>query len=142
MKIAKNLLEYLDCSIKDFNHETGGILGSDKANTITEIILDKNNTNQHPCSYSPNTKYLNSVIEQWYTDNIQFLGIFHTHLGNAKALSIGDRKYITEILKSAPDKTDKVYFPIYTLPDRDLIIYSAYLKNEELIINEESVEVI
>lgn len=142
MKIAKNLLEYLDCSIKDFTHETGGILGSDKTNTITEIVLDKNNINQHPCSYSPNTEYLNSVIEQWHTDNIQFLGIFHTHFGNAKTLSLGDKEYIAEILKSAPNETKKLYFPIYTLPNRDLIIYSAYLKNEKLIINQETVEII
>lgn len=142
MKINREILVGLESKTKELKYETGGIIGSKGDGIITDIIFDFNENQSHPCSYSPNTAYLNASIEQWCKENIQFCGIFHTHFCNVKSLSCGDKKYIYEILKSMPDNVKSLYFPIYILPSRDLIPYLAYIDNNELCIKEETIEII
>lgn len=131
MQISLAMLSFLNNNISDFPPETGGILGSDSNDVITDIILDIKSNTGHCCSYSPNVDFLNSCIAEWAERNIQFVGIFHTHFAGVQTLSEADKKYIVSIMQAMPGGIDKLYFPIYVLPDRELICYVAERKLKE-----------
>lgn len=129
--IKKDILNSLNEQISNRPPESGGILGS-SGNVITEIAFDKPNNNQHPCSYCPNVEYLNSIIHKWSEQKIEFAGIFHTHFADVTTLSSGDKRYIKKILLAMPDGTECLYFPVYALPSRALIMYHACIKEDKL----------
>lgn len=143
MKIRSCLLDELHEEISAFPPETGGILGSDYTEIITEIILD---TNDHKtdfaCSYSPNIQYFNECIEKWSDSGIAFMGVFHTHFANVRSLSNPDKVYIERIMKAMPEAICKLYFPIYTLPERRITAYIADKSEEGIIIYRDEVEII
>lgn len=122
--------------------ETGGIIGSKNNEAVTDIVFDLGINKNHPCSYMPNTDYLNAAINQWEKESICFCGMFHIHFCNVKSLSLSDKRYIYEILKSMPPDVKSLYFPIFILPDEELVPYLAYIENDELCIKEELLEII
>lgn len=134
MIISQSIIDLLDKNINNYPPETGGILGSNNGKTINQIVFDKPKPSKRPCSYSPNTEMFNKVIEDWEKHNIKFCGIFHTHFANIGTLSAGDREYIKVILSAMPKRIDKLFFPIYLLPKRSLIPYSAWLEDGKLCI--------
>lgn len=140
--IKKDILEKLNNQIGDEPPEVGGILGKDKHNIITEIAFDHCTTITHPCSYYPNVNYLNGIIKKWNDNEIDFAGMFHTHFSNVETLSVGDKIYIEKILISMPVGINELYFPIYTLPNRKLILYRAYLIENKLITNKEHFDIV
>lgn len=142
LAIKKDILKKLNNQIGNEPPESGGILGYDKHSIISEIAFDKPTVVTHPCSYYPNVNYLNGIIKEWNDNGIKFAGIFHTHFLDVETLSVGDKIYIRKILSSIPVDIDKLYFPIYTLPGRKLILYSAYLIEDNLIINREHFKII
>lgn len=125
----------------DFNteHESGGILGCNFSGTISNIIFDKiANRDTCPCSYSPNTNYLNKCIADWENQGVAFAGIFHTHIGNSTVLSDGDGEYIKDIICCMPEYIDHLYFPVLSLPEKTITCYLATrTKNEITIVNDE-----
>ncbi len=138
MKIAKRMLEKFNNCISDKPPEIGGILGSHNNEFIDELVIDKPDPcTIKNCSYTPNISFLNQNIELWQSNNINFKGIFHTHYFGIKTLSCGDRKYITKIMNSLPKSITYLYFPIFVLPNRELICYKAIRENETVFIEEE-----
>lgn len=140
--IKKDIFKKLNNQIGNDPPESGGILGYDEHNIISEIAFDQPTVITHPCSYYPNVNYLNGIIKEWINNGIKLAGIFHTHFSDVETLSVGDKIYIRKILSSMPADIDKLYFPIYTLPSRKLILYSACLINDNLIINREHFKII
>lgn len=130
MRISKSVTDIINNSISNQPYETGGILGSHDKSLINEVILDLPNfTNKRPCSYFPNVDFLNQSIESWQNKKIHFVGIFHTHFGGAKNLSCGDKKYIFAIMDAMPEQIDCLYFPVFVLPNRELVCYKAIRLN-------------
>lgn len=126
MKILNSIIKEINISVSDIPPETGGILGSSNGNVIDKLIMDHpSETPERPCSYSPNTNFLNHCINKWQENNISFMGIFHTHFVGVKTLSSGDRNYIYAIMAAMPDNIEYLYFPIFVLPDRILVCYKA-----------------
>ena len=143
MKILRSVLEYLNNEIKNEPPEIGGIFGSeDGGETVSLVLIDKNEQASRCCSYIPNTQLLNSTITKWLNNGIAFMGIFHTHFGNSRLLSYSDKLYIESIMKVMPQEIKELYFPIYTLPKRELIVYKAWLKAGILQLQEEPIEII
>lgn len=139
--INKDILNKLRTQISNEPPESGGIFGSQN-DVITKIAFDKINNICHACSYYPNIKYLNSIIEEWGKQGIRFAGIFHTHFADVSTLSSGDKEYIKRILLAMPDNVDKLYFPVYALPSRNLTMYCACINNNELRICTEDFELV
>lgn len=124
--VLKEVLTKIDSLISGLPYEVGGIIGSHSGICIDEVVVDtKRSKNTRLCSYSPDVDFLNSQIELWQDKEIQFMGIFHTHLGGSKSLSHGDKKYINEIMKNMPKEIFSLYFPIYVLPQKEWICYKA-----------------
>ena len=130
MRISKSVIEIINNTISNQPYEMGGILGSHDNKLIDEVIIDvPNHTNIRPCSYFPNVDFLNQSIESWQDSEIYFIGIFHTHFGGAKNLSRGDKKYISAIMDAMPPQINYLYFPIFVLPNRELVCYKAIRLN-------------
>lgn len=143
MRIQKSVLDIIDNSISGIPPETGGILGSSNNTVIDEIIMDLPNiTNTRPCSYSPNIDFLNRSIEVWLNSGIAFMGIFHTHFMGVNTLSVGDKKYINAIIYAMPEQINALYFPIYVLPNRELICYKAKRSKEAVDIQAEDIVIV
>lgn len=130
MRIKKNVIDIINHRILDMPPETGGILGSQGNDIIDEVIVDLPDlTSSAPCSYFPNVDFLNQHIAAWQDNGIMFAGIFHTHFCGVKTLSQGDRKYITAIMCAMPHQFNILYFPVFVLPDRELVCYKAVRSN-------------
>lgn len=138
MKVKKSVIDIINYSVSDMPHETGGILGSHNNNVLDEVVVDlPDTTNTRPCSYFPNVDFLNQHIKSWQDNGISFAGIFHTHFCGVKTLSCGDRKYINAIMCAMPQYINTLYFPLFVLPDRELVCYKAVRSNEIIDIQAE-----
>ncbi len=143
MKISKNMYDFICSNINEYNFEIGGILGSSSDGVIINIVLDKPIEKQRcKFKYTPNVTYLNNIIEEWAKNNISFSGIFHTHFSGSRNLSSVDKDYIKLIMTVAKDYADYLFFPIFTLPDEVLTIYKCGIKENELIITVDNIEIV
>lgn len=141
MIISKSIIEQLAEEIASVPPETGGIFGSKDGHIIDEVIFDKS-VQAFNCCYEPDIEYFNACIELWMTSGIEFKGLFHTHFASVKTLSDSDKSYITEIMSAMPSDVKKLYFPVYVLPDRELICYLAERQNDECLITVDELTII
>lgn len=140
MIIAQSITDIINRSVSDLPPETGGILGSTDGIRIDRVVMDLPRGDQlKMCAYFPNVAFLNQTIAQWLANGVSFMGIFHTHFFGVKTLSFGDRKYINEIMKAMPSAVDTLYFPLFVLPEREMICYKALRTNRTAEIREETV---
>ena len=142
MKILKGILNKLNMQIPDEPPETGGILGSKNDDIITDIINDRIKPSNKSCHYEPNVNFLNWHINKWTDEGITFKGVFHTHFVGIKTLSYADKVYISVIMKNMPKEITYLYFPVFVLPERELVCYKAEKSKEGLKISCEDVIVI
>ena len=142
MKFTKSALEFIHKQISDTPPETGGILGSRDGIVVSEVIMDKPKGAQYACFYAPDIEFFNTCIEQWQKENIAFAGIFHTHFFDVGTLSDADKEYITSIMNAMPDEITELFFPIYTLPKRELICYRAVKHGDSIRILSENKTII
>ena len=143
MKITEETHQFLAVNISGIPPETGGILGSSSGDIIDRIIIDVPfNKPTCTCSYSPNTNYLNGCINSWLSIGIQFMGIFHTHFAGIKTLSDSDKEYITQIMKAMPDEIVYLFFPVYVLPNKELVCYRAEKRGDLVLIEIEALEIL
>lgn len=143
MKISITAFKKLNISISDQPPESGGILGSTYDDVITEILKDKvEKTPNKMCCYEPNVYFLNQQIAKWTDKGISFKGIFHTHFVGVNTLSLADKKYIHKIMKNMPTHIKYLYFPIFVLPNRELVCYKAEKIKNRINIFPEDVTII
>lgn len=121
--------------------ETGGILGINYENIITEYYQDFGTKDSKNYCYIPNIHNLNSIINLWYEKGIQFVGIYHSHSDCDTTLSYKDIKYITDILMSLKDITDILYFPL-VFPTQKMIFFKATIHNMQVDISIEDFKLI
>ena len=119
--------------------ESGGILGG-RNDVVTNICLDKGILGKHPCSYTPDTRFLNQKINQWVETGIQFMGMFHVHFGGTESLSEGDKEYIVRIMEVMPKKIGCLYFPVVVMPERKVVAYKAVRNNEKVVIKRDCIK--
>ena len=142
MNILKSILNELDLRITDVPPEIGGILGCRNGeDVISEVVFDRQ-SDGYSCGYRPNVEFFNQVIEEWTNRDIAFVGLFHTHFFGVKTLSAADEEYIRTIICAMPSDVERLYFPIFVLPDRTLIAYLAERKNGNVDIRNMPVEII
>ena len=138
MKLLREIFNEILCTCPDVPPETGGILGSQNG-LVVDFLFDKGIIHDFPDQYVPDINRLNKKIENWINAGIEFCGIFHTHFPHGKELSEADKRYITEILKSVPQKM--LYFPI-VFPNKEMIVWKAEIIHDQLILSHESIELI
>lgn len=132
MKILSKIYFNIFSSFTDTMKEYGCIIGG-MNNIITMFEFDTGLHSDNSGCYIPNTKLLNQCIEKWYSKNISFYGIIHSHLTPYASLSNDDVKYIKKIMLSMPQNIDKLYFPI-VLPKHTINSFKAIRKGNEISI--------
>lgn len=113
--------------------ECGGILGMNRNGVITHYCFDYFAELSDRNAYRPSAEWLNSVIQEWYHEEVDFCGIIHSHPYGYPELSVADRQYAEEILEYN-SSLDKIYFPILTKDShvKELAFWSIE-KDENLI---------
>ena len=125
MEIYRSVIDIINNKVDGVPYEIGGILGSDDNGIINRIVIDLSDSVTAPCRYSPNVNFLNHAIEEWSNSGIDFVGFFHTHFAGVKTLSNGDKQYIKSIMNAMPNRVNILYFPIFVLPNREMVCYKA-----------------
>lgn len=135
--IYNNLLQFTPIS----SIETGGILGG-KDNIIMHCKFDtgKNSIKDYG-SYKPDTLFLNQHIRHWSENGIAFYGIFHSHFPSSTELSVGDRRYISQIMKALSPKVATLYFPI-VIPNSHMTAYRAFMDADKVQIIRDEIEIL
>ncbi len=141
MLIAKKALDIINGHVDNAPPEIGGIMGSLDGHKVTEIIMDEPEGPRYNCCYAPNVKFLNNCISDWKKSNVKFMGLFHTHYAGVKTLSSADVKYITSIMDAMPEEIKSLFFPVFVLPQREMICYKASKVLSTVSIEFERVEV-
>lgn len=143
MKISKKVMDYINSNISNSPPEIGGILGSENSEVISKVMIDKQRENiRRGCFYAPDVKLFNSCIEEWQDEGIEFKGIFHTHFAGVRSLSQADKSYIMNIMKAMPPQLEYLYFPVFVLPNRELVVCRAFRNKSEICIEEEELIVV
>ena len=141
MKIFRETHDLILSCIPKVPPETGGILGG-KNQIISRCVFDQGSENSNGYDiYAPNTKLLNQTILQWAETDIEFYGIFHSHLSNGNLLSNGDKRYITKIMLIMPQQISYLYFPI-VFPQKSMIVYRADRQGHKVQIVSEQIEIL
>ncbi len=120
--------------------ETGGIIGC-KNNIITSYYPDKGINNNRADCYQPSTSLLNEILVTWINQKIQFCGIYHSHYEGDIQLSVGDLKYIKNILFHIRSYSDSLLLPL-VFPKHKIIFYKARLQEETLFVSNEMFKII
>lgn len=143
MYITKEVYAKIIGGIVDATYETGGILG-EVAGIVCHVELDMGlgQPGMNKCYYSPDTQKLNKCISMWQKHNINFCGIFHSHLGNNETLSEGDLRYIRKIMLAMPEQIKKLYFPLIVLPQNKMKLFAAVRYEQEIKIVEDSYKIV
>lgn len=139
MKILQNIYDVL-CSLPCAPPEIGGILGGKSGIISTYVIdlgLDVFDNYDH---YYPNVKRLNQIINDWTKQEISFYGIFHSHFSGGEQLSLGDQKYIFQIMMTMPQEVNELFFPII-LPN-GMVGYRASRNGAEICICHDDIKII
>lgn len=124
MRICRSIFNEIINIPAEAPPEVGGIIGG-YGGIVTDHHLDIGVNSDRACSYTPNVSLLNTIISEWATEGIQFMGIYHTHFFNVQTLSDGDIRYINRILLSMPTEIDLLYFPLVVFPSRTMVCFKA-----------------
>lgn len=81
--------------------ESGGILGG-SGSRVTRFFFDKD-ASVTCFTYEPSYQTLNRVIEEWALEDVEFLGILHSHPSCGGALSPSDVRYARDIMRENPE---------------------------------------
>ncbi|MBQ8784707.1 MAG: hypothetical protein IJZ59_01515 [Alphaproteobacteria bacterium] len=120
--------------------ETGGIIGG-KDGIITCYFADKGESSCDFYRYYPNTNNLNNIISFWEKNNIDFMGIYHSHPLRNDELSSADIKYINNIMNDIKDFKQKLYFPL-VIPQTKLIGFCAVNVADEIKIFQTAIKIL
>lgn len=143
MKIRQEVYDKISAVANSMNLEIGGILGSSKNGIVTEMVADlPDNAVGCKFDYSPNIDFLNTQIENWSENDIDFLGLFHTHFSGSKNLSDADLEYIKAIMNVSKGIVECLYFPIFTLPDNELTVYKAYFNGADVAVDKDKLIIV
>ena len=141
MRIYNSVYHAILFSLPASPLETGGIIGGSDG-TITQYILDTGANNAHGYGmYAPDTAFLNRNIETWSKMGIAFYGIFHSHFPISTALSISDKRYISQIMVALFPQVTTLYFPI-VIPHSHMSVYRACIDSSGVSIFRDEIEII
>lgn len=138
MIVASHVIEKILGGLPCEPPESGGILGG-SGGVVTCSVLDVGKAGGPPCSYTPNTTFLNRQIQEWFRDGIEFMGIFHVHFGGAESLSTGDIAYIEQIMNVMPEQITCLYFPIILMPEREIVVHRVSKDDGKIKIEREQI---
>ena len=108
MNILKDIYGQIISTIGSVLPETGGVLGI-KDGIICAYYFDSSGKCDSN-TYKPDTDNVNRVISEWEKQDIQFVGVVHSHEEKQPALSYADIVYAQAIMKA--NDMERILFPL------------------------------
>ena len=120
--------------------ERGGVLGSENGGTVIKYYYDSTGISTG-VSYSPDCDKINSVLEnEWAQENVQMVGIIHSHDNSCPYPSCSDIRYAEKIMRAA--KMDTFYLPIVCTDPFKINAYSVRLLDDGIRVIEEEIRIL
>lgn len=110
LKIVSSVWEQIHRTLGTLPPEQGGILGG-TLDTVTTFFFDAD-ARRDSAHYYPSAKQLNVVLNDWYQEGTQFLGIIHSHQFGDMRLSPRDVAVAREIIGKNSSLCEHLFFPI------------------------------
>ena len=110
LKIVSSVWEQIHRTLGTLPPEQGGILGG-TLDTVTTFFFDAD-ARRDSAHYYPSAKQLNVVLNDWYQEGTQFLGIIHSHQFGDMRLSPRDIDVAREIIGKNSSLCEHLFFPI------------------------------
>jgi hypothetical protein len=112
MKIQRGTFYEIKATVGSLKAETGGPLGGRLDDRIVSDFFFDQHARRSAASYSPNTTSLNKLLNSnWNPRRIRLLGFVHSHPVGSPQPSLGDERYIAQIMQANP-AADALYMPI------------------------------
>lgn len=124
IQITQEVINQIQKTIGTYPIETGGIIGGSDT-CINHFCFDDHKSEN---SYVPNVSFLNEIITEWASEDVEFLGIIHSHPDFSSGPSLEDLQYAVELKKRNPF-INRLFFPIVI----DHKIHFYELKNDEFV---------
>ncbi|MCR5259004.1 MAG: hypothetical protein K6E40_12720 [Desulfovibrio sp.] len=124
MKMLRQLHDQILQEASPLPPETGGILGG-RNGIVSVRLADPGLPSCRSCNWTPDTVRLNSALAEWREEGIWFMGMYHVHFGNSCTLSKDDEDYIRRIMEAMPASIEILHFPVVSMPDRAMAVWSA-----------------
>ncbi|MBP3938137.1 MAG: Mov34/MPN/PAD-1 family protein [Clostridia bacterium] len=138
MQISRELYSEILHSTENPPPESGGILGGYNGK-VTVFVSDKGRSFNADYKYEPDIVFLNEVIDEWLRNNIEFMGIYHSHPKNHEKMSVADLEYINKIMRSVKGYADRLYFPL-VIPKEKIICFYALIVADEIQIFHDAIQ--
>ena len=136
VEITKETYDEICSHLFNTPAECGGVLGGRKGETVCAFYFDRTGSSS-PEEYVPDYLTINGVLDEWAADEIQMLGIIHSHKGNDSMPSCGDLYYCEQILL-ANEVLDEFLLPI-ALPDKRTIdLYVCTIQNARISVRKDN----
>ena len=110
--------------------ESGCILGS-RDGMIEWFAHDSGSLIQDAAVYTPDTRRLNGIIDQWAEEQIEFCGLAHSHPDGQDSLSGSDIVYIDAIMRAMPGSVKRLFFPL-VFPGKKMIAFTAFWNRDKI----------
>ena len=123
----------------NYSREVGGFIGI-KNNVIIKCWFDDEIAKIPSFSYKPNELKLNHFWDICELEEIEYLGIFHSHLNKSATLSNGDINFIKNFM-NINVCVSTVFFPVI-IPGKEMRVYCAKRDAMEITICEVKVQII
>ena len=122
VRMTKSTYDSIGATLGSIKPEQGGILGADNEEGIINYFVHDKTARVGAASYTPNTLFLNDVINgEWFDNNVTFIGFIHSHPGNFYYLSDADVEYAVRIMKALDYET--LVMPIVTVRKKSFDIH-------------------
>lgn len=108
--IKQHVVKDIFDTIGNRPYENGGILGVQ--NQIVCRYAFDIYSNNSDISYQPNTEYLNTIIRNWFDENIMLCGVVHSHSPDCEYLSKQDINFALSIINNSCGQVSQLFFPI------------------------------
>jgi len=122
--------------------ECGGVLGAPigQDTYISDFYFDFAGVGTAE-SYTPNCDNINDMLENdWAVQNIQMVGVVHSHGNMGTYPSCGDLYYCEQIMRNA--HLQQFYLPIITLNPFCLHFYLIKIDDKKIKVSKEAFEII
>ena len=140
VEITKDTYDKMCSYLFNTPAECGGVLGGRDGEAVSVFYFDSTGSSS-PEEYTPDYITINGILDEWSAEEIQMLGIIHSHRGNDSMPSCGDLYYCEQILL-ANDMLDEFLLPI-ALPDKRTIdLYVCSLQNAHIRVRKDIFKIV
>lgn len=128
IKITSQIYDKIKNTIGKLEPEQGGVLGGTR-NMITNFFHDVqlvSNLNM----YKPNIESINHELVKWQKNNVDFIGVIHSHPNGNLMLSYADKIYAQNLMRN--NNIDQmIMFIVQSTHDSIRFLIKAFITSEE-----------